>query len=242
MRPRCPPPAACLAFVLACAWALPAAAQQLITGVGTRFGPDASDVTAALPLASQAGIRSIRDEVYWSGIERERGQLAMPGREDDYVNEARRAGIEPLLILDYGYKLYDGGDKPRTEEAIAAFTRYAEFVAKHFRGKVRRYEVWNEWSNGIGGTKPGAADDYARLLKSVYPALKGFDPDLDVLADGVVMGLGRGSDFQKNGAARPLALRRRDLGPSLFLQSRTKEDAGGLGRMDAGNGGVAAPI
>ncbi len=197
MRPRCPPPAACLALVLACAWALPAAAQQLITGVGTHFGQNASDATAGLPLASQAGIRSIRDEVYWSSTARERGQLAMPGRWDYYVNEARRTGIEPLLILDYGNKLYVGGDKPRFDEAIAAFTRYAEFVAKHFREEVRRYEVWNKRSNGIGGTTPGTADDDARLLKAVYPALKCIDPDLDVLADEVVTGRRRDSDFQK---------------------------------------------
>lgn len=193
--------AACLALVLA---ALPVAAQPdeqpFITGAGTHFAQGAGDPVAGVALASQAGIRSIRDEVYWNGVEHERGQLAMPARWDDYVDEAVRAGIDPLLILDYGNGLYDGGDKPRSDEAVAAFTRYAEFVASHFKGKVRRYEVWNEWDNAGGRTTPGTADDYAKLLKSVYPALKAVDPHLLVLADAVVMGHGRDEDLQKMAA------------------------------------------
>lgn len=189
-------------LVLAMCGAAPlAVAQQpsppFITGVGTHFGQGYPDLTGSLDLAKQAGIQSIRDEVYWGGIERERGALAMPASYDQYVTEAVSVGIAPLLILDYGNGLYDGGDKPRSPEAIAAFTRYAAFVAQHFKGKVHLYEVWNEWDNTVGSKTPGSMEDYARLLKSVYPALKNIDPSITVLADAVVFGRGDDADLHK---------------------------------------------
>lgn len=176
--------------------ASPAAAQEshqpLILGVCTHFGQGVPDPDANFALIAQAGIGAIRDEVYWSALERRQDQLAMPPAYDAYVDAAVAHGIAPLLILDYGNALYDHGGEPRSDAAIAAFTRYAVFVARHFQAKVRDYEVWNEWDNSGGNT-----DDYARLLKSVYPALKAVDPGITVLADAVVLGRGRDSDFQK---------------------------------------------
>jgi hypothetical protein len=193
--------AVCVAAVLAGCAAAPAAAQPppqpFITGVGTHFGQHDTNAAQTFALAAQAGIDSIRDEIGWAWVEGRRGEFAMPERFDHYVEEAVRAGLSPLLVLDYGNQLYDGGDKPRSAEAVAAFARYAAFVARHFQGKVRRYEVWNEWDNGIGGTTPGSVDDYAPLLRAVYAALKSVDPDIEVLADAVVMGQRHDDDFRK---------------------------------------------
>ncbi|MGO8918830.1 MAG: hypothetical protein ACLQJR_23255 [Stellaceae bacterium] len=187
--------------LLACTAAPPIAAQQpperFITGVATHFAQGAPDPEGSFLLAAQAGILSIRDDMGWQAIEPKRGQFAMPAGWDHYVDAAAGAGIDPLLIFDYGNNAYDGANKPRSNEAIAAFTRFAEFVVKHFQGKVHRYEVWNEWSNSGGGTTPGSVEDYARLLKSVYPALKSIDPGITVLADSIVLGGGSDSDVHK---------------------------------------------
>ncbi len=152
-----------------------------MVGVCVHFAQNKGVLATSLELIKQAGVRSIRDEVYWSGVEREKSRLAMPEAWKAYVDEAVRQGVEPLLILDYGNASYDKGDKPRSDEAIEAFTRYAEFVARTFRGKVRLYEVWNEWDIGIGNTTPGTAEDYVRLLKKVSPRLKAIDPQITVL-------------------------------------------------------------
>src|ERR1017187_9813117 len=71
------------------------------------------------------------------GIERTRREFVMPTAWDEFVNAGLKAGIEPLIILDYGNRLYDDGDKPRSPEAIEAFCRYAEFVVGHFKGRVK---------------------------------------------------------------------------------------------------------
>ena len=200
------PPAARIAWAICLALALtavthPLRAQQrdesFITGSGARHWREPSAVEETLQLAVHAGLLAAREEVNWAETEQERGKLAVTAETDFYLPEEMRHGIAPLVILTYGNKFYDGGDKPRSAEAIAAFTRYAEFLARHFLGKVHSYELWNEWSNNVGGGTPGSTDDYVRLLKSVSPALKAIDPHLKLLMDEVVMGRHQEGDFQK---------------------------------------------
>jgi hypothetical protein len=98
-------------------------------------------------------------------------------------------GIDPLLILDYGNPLYDGGERPTSAEGVAGFAGYAEFMARHFRGVVKTYEIWNEWNIAIGGvTGAGDPQDYVRLLAATYPRIKAVDPRITVVG-GAVAGL-----------------------------------------------------
>ena len=115
------------------------AADPFLVGACTHFGQGKGLLGANLSVMSQGGIASFRDEVGWGAIERTKGELAMPAAWDDFVNAGLKAGIEPLIILDYGNRLYDDGDKPRSPEAIEAFCRYAEFVVGHFKGRVKLY-------------------------------------------------------------------------------------------------------
>jgi hypothetical protein len=156
------------------------AADPFIVGACTHFEQGKGLLKANLSMMRQAGISSFRDEIGWRAIEKTKGQYEMPAAWDEFVNEGLKAGIEPLLILDYGNPLYDNGDKPRSAEAIEAFTKYAEFVVRHFQGRVKLYEVWNEWDIAIGSKTPGSADDYGALLKAVYPRIKAVDPSITV--------------------------------------------------------------
>jgi hypothetical protein len=156
------------------------AADPFVVGACTHFGQDKGLLPANLSMLRQAGITSFRDEVGWRAIERNRGRYEMPPAWDVFVSQGRQAGLDPLIILDYGNPLYDNGDKPRSAEAIEAFAKYAEFVVRHFQGRVKLYEVWNEWDIAIGSKTPGSADDYAALLKAVYPRIKAVDPSITV--------------------------------------------------------------
>src|ERR1700749_2272870 len=107
--------------------------QSFVVGVCTHFGQNKGDVQANLSLIQQLGVGSIRDEVFWQGVEHERGHYPIPRNSDYFVNAAAAAGLKPLLSLDYGNPLYDRGDKPTSDEAIEAYARYAEFVVRHFQ-------------------------------------------------------------------------------------------------------------
>jgi polysaccharide biosynthesis protein PslG len=174
-------------------WAGNAAGQApFIVGVCTHFGQNKGDVQANLSLIQQLGVQSVRDEVFWQGVEHERGRYAIPKNSELFVNAIVAKGLKPLLALDYGNPLYDHGDKPTSDEAIEGYARYAEFVVRHFQGKVTMYEVWNEWNGGVGKTTPGTAAAYVKLLKMVYPRLKAIDPNLIIIAGAVSGGGVRG--------------------------------------------------
>jgi hypothetical protein len=181
-------------FLLAAAGNLSAQAPQpgFRVGVCTHFSQDKGLLDANLAVARQTGVTTIRDEVGWGALERTKDQLAMPEEFDRYVNGAVEAGIEPLLILDYGNRFYDNGDKPLSDEALEGFARYSEFVVRHFKGQVKLYEIWNEWDIAIGSKTPGTAESYAKLLKAVYPRIKKADPSITVLGGAMTPGAVRG--------------------------------------------------
>jgi len=167
-------------------------ADRFLVGACTHFSQGKGIVEMNLDSIRRAGIDSIRDEVGWGSVERQKGRLVMPEPYDTYVRRAAQKGVEVLLILDYSNRFYDDGDRPRSDEAIAGFCRYAEFVVRHFGNDVRLYEIWNEWDIGIGLPKPyrkgGSPEDYVKLLKAVYPRIKAADPGVTVMAGGSTSG------------------------------------------------------
>jgi len=173
------------------------AQTPFVVGVCTHFGQNKGDVQANLSLIQQLGAQSVRDEVFWQGVEHEKHHYAIPKNSEIYVNAIVAKGLKPLLSLDYGNSLYDHGDKPISDEAIEGYARYAEFVVRHFQGKVSMYEIWNEWNGGVGKTTPGTAVTYVKLLKVVYPRLKAIDPNLTIIAGAVSGGGIRGPWFKE---------------------------------------------
>jgi len=163
-----------------------------VVGACTHFSQGKGIVDRNLDRIQQAGITSIRDEVPWGALEREKGKLVMPESFDTYVRQAAARGVSVLLILDYANRFYDDGDRPRSPEAIEGFCRYAEFVVRHFGKHVRLYEVWNEWDIGIGLSERyrtgGSAEDYVKLLRAVYPRIKAANPGVMVMAGGCTSG------------------------------------------------------
>ena len=166
--------------------------EHFLVGACTHFSQGKGIVEMNLDSITRVGIDSIRDEVSWGAVEREKGQLVMPDRFDTYVRQAARRRIEVLLILDYANRFYDDGDRPRSPEAIEGFCRYAEFVVRHFGSDVRLYEIWNEWDIGIGLPEPyrkgGSPEDYVALLKTVVPRIKAADAGVTVMAGGSTSG------------------------------------------------------
>jgi hypothetical protein len=169
-----------------------AADEAFVIGACTHFSQGKGILDRNLERIKQAGIASIRDEVGWGAVEREKGKLAMPEAFDTYVRRAAGQGANVLLILDYANRFYDDGDRPRSPEAIEGFCRYAEFVVRRFGKAVRLYEIWNEWDISIGMPakyrQGGSAEDYVKLLKAVYPRIKAADSGVTVMAGACTSG------------------------------------------------------
>ena len=144
-----------------------------------------------LPTIHQAGIMSNRDETPWSECEKEKGVVKVPEYYVNYIDSSIANGLIPLDILLYANKLYDGGGYPKSPEAVEAFAKYCETVVSTFKGKLKYYQVWNEWDGGCGmaGSKgQGDAESYVKLLAVVYPRIKAIDPSITVIANSVCTG------------------------------------------------------
>lgn len=136
----------------------------------------------SLDLAHAAGFRFVRMDLLWANIER-RGRFRFFAY-DRLLRELEVRGMGVLWILDYGHPDH-GGAVPRTAEDRAAFSRFAEAVAAHFRGHNVRYEIWNEPNNPqFWAPSPNAAE-YAALLKQAVIAMRRADPSAIISSGGI---------------------------------------------------------
>jgi hypothetical protein len=94
-----------------------------------------------LDILSAAGIGVVREEFGWSGIETTRGQYAVTSQTERFVDGLKERGIRLNLLLSYGNPIYDNPLDPE------AYARWTGWMARHFRGRVHDFEVWNEPAN-----------------------------------------------------------------------------------------------
>ena len=162
-----------------------AAPSSFQLGVGIHVGQNKNDLATTDAALIQGGFTSFRDEVFWHRLETKPGVLEFPASLadlDQLVTRSAQRGAHPVLILNYGNRFYDGGGQLSSDAGIAAYARYVRFVVKHFKGRVDQFEVWNEWNIGGGGTpaqraaRYGSPEDYARVLRAAYVAIKGENP------------------------------------------------------------------
>lgn len=173
------------AFYLLAGLALASSSNAQIIGVGTHFGFGDRDVRASMQLVSQLGVDSIRDDIFWSHVERRRGVYAIPDSISRALAEAAARNVKVLLILGYGNDLYGPRQKPLSPAMKAAYLRYVEFVVASLKGKVWGYQVWNEWDWKTGGYSAGDVDGYLDLLRAVSPLIRTLDPDAKILSSAV---------------------------------------------------------
>ncbi|KXU92962.1 hypothetical protein CR51_29775 [Caballeronia megalochromosomata] len=157
-------------------------------GVQTHFAHRKGVPAVVLPLVKRAGFTWIRDEVYWSEIEKTPGQFQLPRNDNEYggyVRPAARMNLKVLMELDFGNgraypTLFKGPQGfPQTQQERDLFVRYAEKVVGFYRDYVKTWEIWNEPEFASIGY-----DKYIALLKPVYSAIKKLSPDSSVVSCG----------------------------------------------------------
>jgi hypothetical protein len=89
-----------------------------------------------------------------------------------------------LWILDYGHPDH-GGSIPRTPQDVAAFGRFAEAAAAHFKGRNVRYEIWNEPNTSQFWAPSPNASEYAVLLREAVAAIRRADPSAKISSGGL---------------------------------------------------------
>ncbi|HOF41318.1 MAG TPA: beta-galactosidase [Candidatus Hydrogenedentes bacterium] len=127
------------------------------------------------------GVKWARCQTGWCRCETVKGTYDFAWL-DEVVDALLAAGITPWFNLGYGNRLYtpDAPDEfavgwapVYSEEALAGWLQFTRHLARHFNGRVRHWEIWNE--PNIAGfwqpEKPNPAD-YARLVAATAPVIR----------------------------------------------------------------------
>lgn len=130
---------------------------------------------------AEAGFRFVRMDFFWHSIESEQGKYIFT-HYDELVEALETRDIGVIFILDYNNSYYDGGLAPHTDEGRAAFANFARASAAHFMGERVLWEIWNEPNLTQFWHPTANVEDYVKLAKTVYPALKEGDPSCTVFA------------------------------------------------------------
>jgi hypothetical protein len=136
----------------------------------------------------KTGIRYVRFDLFWHEIERAKG-VYIWGPFDRMIMSLKRHDLKPILILDYGNKLYQPeGGGIRTEEARQGFANFAAAAVARYNNRIPGiiWEVWNEPnSNNFWGPKRNA-DEFVALIKAAVPAMRKADPTATIVSGGIL--------------------------------------------------------
>jgi len=126
------------------------------------------------------GIARVRLHAGWAKLEPEPGKWDWAWL-DRQVNWLIDNGMEPLLETSYGNPCYPGAGgaslsdgMPRGEEALAAWDRYVEQLARRYP-QVKNWACWNEPNNIDANTPEIVVDNNirtARIIKKYIPDAK----------------------------------------------------------------------
>ena len=141
---------------------------------------------------ARAGVKWARCQTGWSRCEKVKGQLDFAWL-DEVVENLLIRGIQPWFNVGFGNKLYMP-DAPHDsavgcvplyypKETQDAWRRFASELAKHFQGRIRHYEIWNE-CNIDCFWRPGksSAREYSQLVEMTSAEIKAVDPHALVVA------------------------------------------------------------
>ncbi len=120
----------------------------------------------------------------WTYVEREKGVLKVDARADAAITESVENGVNVVMCLDKGNWLYAKqpryGDRTRdlletyynwppepieSEEHLKGYLNYVRYMVRHFKDRVKYFEVWNEY-------QPYTLERAKKYCKIFKPAIK----------------------------------------------------------------------
>ena len=191
------------------------------------------------PIHYDLGLKWVRvgyhdDTINWHWVEKEKGKLVLDPATDQAITDLVDHGIDVVMALDGGNRHYTHKDPtrklpqlwewyyenplpPTTPEALEAWKRYVRFMAEKFCGRVKVFEVWNEWNINLYWGGLVNIDHYLAVARAAIPILREVCPKAKIML-GSVSHLGwEDSCFGMAGWSEDELARKAD--ETLFLQA-----------------------
>lgn len=144
------------------------------------------DPEACYGKLGRAGVKWARCQTGWNRCEKERGTYDFAWL-DEIVDKLLAEGIQSWFNVGFGNPLYMEETYSEAavgcvplyygEETVRAWENYVSALARHFRGRVRFYEIWNE-PNLPAFWQPRDPDpeEYACLVRLTGMRIREEDP------------------------------------------------------------------
>ena len=161
-----------------------------IFGVGSYVVQRSGSVSPLLiGRARLLGVHWVREEITATRLHNRPDAPYFWAPYDRVIGQERRAGLHVLGLLDYsntwGYANHGVMPHRDMTRLSADFARYAYAVARHFRHKIRYWQVWNEPNLPMFWNPQPNPEDYADLLSVAYRAIKRANPRARVVLGGL---------------------------------------------------------
>ena len=149
------------------------------------------------------GVKYARVQTGWARTEREKGKFDFDWL-DTVVDGLLSRGVQPWFNVTYGNRLYTpeaplesavGWVPLRTAEAREGWVRFVSNLCRHFHGRVKHWEIWNE-PNAPTFWKPEPVNpaQYADLVALTAPVIRQRVPGAIVIG-GAFGGIPRVFDY-----------------------------------------------
>ena len=128
-----------------------------------------------MEMLAAAGFKWVRMDFTWAATERTKGEYDFSAY-DRLAAHLDKHKLRAVFILDYGNPLYDDGLAPHTEEARAAFAKWAAAAVTHFKGKGWLWELWNEPNIAQFWKPKPDVQQYIALARAACAAIRAAAP------------------------------------------------------------------
>ncbi len=117
-------------------------------GVQTHYGHKGWEPLSTLDAIKEMGVGWIRDDLFWSSVEKEKGQYEIPDYAWEWIKAAQARDLKIIVILNGSNGKYEDKFDPQ------AYANFARFVAKELKGHVHALELINEPFNHFRRGQP----------------------------------------------------------------------------------------
>ncbi|HBU8666075.1 cellulase family glycosylhydrolase [Klebsiella oxytoca] len=168
---------------------IPFEANAFVLGIGVHPTGFKENTEYYINMAENYGFRSFRADMQWQRVENKKSLYSinrvLQKNDKLFQTYSHASSSSTLLILNYGNKYYTPKGYPSDDQEIHAFTNYVDWLSKRYVGKVKYYEVWNEWLQGTGVQQSSLPSDnpaiYTKLVKESYIRIKKNDENAIVM-------------------------------------------------------------
>jgi hypothetical protein len=155
------------------------------------------------PIHTDLGLKWSRvgyhdDPINWHWVEKTPGTLEVDPEADASITYLVERGVQVVMALGGGNRFHTQGDParrlpqlwewyyenpapPTTPEALGAWERYVRFMVRHFRDRVKHFEVWNEWNVECYWGRKVSVEDYLVVARRAIPIIRKEAPQAKVM-------------------------------------------------------------